>query len=247
MTTRRRPRLRRVLSEPSPPVWLVVVGIFGPARRGDRQEPVRRGRPPTLSSGCGWSTSAVVLARWSRARRCAAVRRHDWRVVVAFGVASGTMNWAIYQSFARIPLGIAVTIEFLGPLEPRRRRQPPGARPGLGRCWPRLGVALLGLERGDLTCAGVRSRCSPAPRGRRTSCSARRPAAAGPGSTGWRSPAWWPRCCSRRSLLRLRRRRPRRRARPAAGRRGRPAELGDPLLLRDHRAAHDAGRRSSAS
>ena len=26
------------------------------------------------------------------------------------------MNWAIYQSFARIPLGLAVTIEFLGPL-----------------------------------------------------------------------------------------------------------------------------------
>src|SRR5260370_26968711 len=26
------------------------------------------------------------------------------------------MNFAIYQSFARIPLGVAVTIEFLGPL-----------------------------------------------------------------------------------------------------------------------------------
>jgi inner membrane transporter RhtA len=36
--------------------------------------------------------------------------------VVAFGLTLGIMNFSIYQSFARIPLGIAVTIEFLGPL-----------------------------------------------------------------------------------------------------------------------------------
>ena len=32
------------------------------------------------------------------------------------GTYTSTMNWAIYQSFARIPLGVAVTVEFIGPL-----------------------------------------------------------------------------------------------------------------------------------
>jgi inner membrane transporter RhtA len=37
-------------------------------------------------------------------------------VVVGFGLTLAVMNFSIYQSFARIPLGIAVTVEFLGPL-----------------------------------------------------------------------------------------------------------------------------------
>jgi inner membrane transporter RhtA len=40
----------------------------------------------------------------------------DLRVAVAFGVALGVMNWAIYSAIDRIPLGIAVTIEFAGPM-----------------------------------------------------------------------------------------------------------------------------------
>jgi inner membrane transporter RhtA len=78
----------------------------------------------------------------------------DWQVAVAFGVTLGAMNWAIYESFARIPLGIAVTIEFLGPLA----LAVSGSRRARDLVWALLaavGVALLGLERGDLDLTGI--------------------------------------------------------------------------------------------
>lgn len=42
--------------------------------------------------------------------------RSAWLTVVAFGVALGLMNWSFYASLAHLPLGVAVTVEFLGPL-----------------------------------------------------------------------------------------------------------------------------------
>jgi len=42
--------------------------------------------------------------------------RSELWLVAAFGVALGVMNLAIYAAIDRIPLGVAVTVEFLGPL-----------------------------------------------------------------------------------------------------------------------------------
>lgn len=42
--------------------------------------------------------------------------RRDWATVIAFGAALGLMNFTFYGSLAHLPIGVAVTIEFLGPL-----------------------------------------------------------------------------------------------------------------------------------
>jgi inner membrane transporter RhtA len=79
--------------------------------------------PPAAVTGLRLWTAAlamVVLSRrgFFRSVRDLAARRAltDTAVAVSFGLALGVMNYSIYQSFARIPLGVAVTIEFLGPL-----------------------------------------------------------------------------------------------------------------------------------
>jgi inner membrane transporter RhtA len=40
----------------------------------------------------------------------------DLRLAAAFGVSLGVMNWTFYEAISRIPLAVAVTIEFAGPL-----------------------------------------------------------------------------------------------------------------------------------
>jgi inner membrane transporter RhtA len=56
----------------------------------------------------------VLLAIWRP--RVTGHAPADLLAAVAFGVALGVMNWAIYSAIDRIPLGIAVTIEFAGPM-----------------------------------------------------------------------------------------------------------------------------------
>jgi inner membrane transporter RhtA len=58
--------------------------------------------------------AVILMAIWRPRPR--EHSRRDLQLVAAFGLVLGAMNLCIYESFHRIPLGIAVTIEFAGPL-----------------------------------------------------------------------------------------------------------------------------------
>ncbi|RJS45043.1 EamA family transporter [Nocardioides cavernaquae] len=108
---------------------------------------------PTTLVWLRLATSSVVLLLWARPS-LRSRSRGDWLVVLGFGVSLGTMNWAIYQSFARIPIGLAVTIEFVGPLSIAVL----GSRRPRDLLWVALagaGVVLLGFSPAGVTVAGV--------------------------------------------------------------------------------------------
>jgi inner membrane transporter RhtA len=141
---------RRLVS----PVWLVLIGILSVQFGAGVAKSLFDEISPTSIVWLRLVTSAVVLVAIARP----ALRgrsRTDWLVVLAFGVCLGVMNWAIYQAFARIPLGVAVTLEFIGPLT----LAVIGSRRLRDLLWillAGLGVAVLGLEGGsDVNLAGV--------------------------------------------------------------------------------------------
>jgi inner membrane transporter RhtA len=98
-------------------------------------------------------TTAVVLIPIARPRLRGRGRR-EILVVIAFGGAVALMNFSIYQAMARIPLGVAVTFEFLGPLGVAiaGSRRP---RDVVLVLLAGIGVALLGFTPHGITLPGV--------------------------------------------------------------------------------------------
>jgi inner membrane transporter RhtA len=101
--------------DPIPPVPMVITAAvsvqFGAALGSTLFDTLGPGGASLLRQGFA---AAILLAIW-RPR----IRAYDapaLRLAVAFGVALGLMNLCFYEALDRIPLGVCVTIEFIGPV-----------------------------------------------------------------------------------------------------------------------------------
>ena len=97
---------------PIPAVLLAVVSVQGGAAFAKELFPVLGSAGP---AGLRIGLSALLLLAAFRPP-LARLTRAQWAAVIPYGVVLGTMNLSFYKALERIPLGLAVTLEFLGPL-----------------------------------------------------------------------------------------------------------------------------------
>ncbi|MEU5880698.1 EamA family transporter [Spirillospora sp. NPDC047279] len=112
-------RTRRLSFGAVPPPALILLGILSVQVGAGMAKHLFDRIPPDGVVLLRLATSAIVLGFLSRKVLRTVLRDHsrrDLAVAAGFGLTLALMNYSIYQSFSRIPLGVAVTIEFLGPL-----------------------------------------------------------------------------------------------------------------------------------
>jgi inner membrane transporter RhtA len=126
------------------PVWLVLVSIASVQVGASFAKQLFVATTPHATAWLRLVFASVIFLVIARPRVTGRPRR-DWAIVLAYGAALAGMNWAIYLSFSRIPIGLAVTIEFLGPLAVAvwGSRRP---RDLLWVALAGLGVMLLGFQ-----------------------------------------------------------------------------------------------------
>lgn len=97
---------------PIPAVLLAIVSVQGGAAFAKELFPAL-GSAGTAGMRIG--LSALLLFAVFRPP-LARITRAQWRAVIPYGVVLGAMNLSFYLALERIPLGLAVTLEFMGPL-----------------------------------------------------------------------------------------------------------------------------------
>ena len=135
-------------------VGLVVLGVFTAQIGGAFAVELFDELGPAGAAFGRLGFAALILVAIWRPRVQGRTRR-DLGTAIAFGLALGAMNMCIYQAMDRIPLGVAVTFEFIGPLGVAVA----GSRRALDLLWVLLaaaGIVLLAdYGNGSLDVTGV--------------------------------------------------------------------------------------------
>jgi inner membrane transporter RhtA len=106
------PGSKRPLLPPLPAVLVAILSLQGGAALAKGLFPVL-GSTGTVGLRVGISAAILLAAFRPRLHRLTA---EQWRAVLPYGVVLGLMSLVFYSSLSRIPLGLAVTVEFIGPL-----------------------------------------------------------------------------------------------------------------------------------
>ena len=146
-----RPAGRSLQSVPPPALVLLAIGSVqtGAALAKDLFDELGPGGTVFLRLAFA---ALLLTALWRP--RVRGLRRDELRLAAAFGLALAGMNGSFYAALERLPLGVAVTIEFVGPL---------GVAVALSRrrshlAWAAMaaaGVGLLAEGGGDVDALGV--------------------------------------------------------------------------------------------
>ena len=135
-------RVAAGLSESLPPSSLLIFGMItvqlGAALAKDLFSSLGPAGVVFLRVGFAALTLLAIWRPWRhlRAERIAGAGRRDYLAVVAFGLILAVMNLTFYSALDRIPLGVTVTIEFIGPLSVAVA----GSRRALDLLWVALAV-----------------------------------------------------------------------------------------------------------
>lgn len=103
---------RTISIPPFPAVLLSIISVQGGATIAKGLFPAL-GATGTASIRIGLS-ALILLAVYRPNLKLLSLKQ--WQVVIPYGVSLGAMNIIFYMAIERIPLGLGVTLEFIGPL-----------------------------------------------------------------------------------------------------------------------------------
>lgn len=97
---------------PVPAVLLAIISVQCGAAIAKTLFPAI-GAAGTASMRIGISSLILLLAYRPNLKE---ITPQQWKIVVPYGLSLGAMNLIFYMAIERIPIGLAVTLEFIGPL-----------------------------------------------------------------------------------------------------------------------------------